>query len=128
MNSQEPQRNSTDDSSPAPDSSSASQYLIPLKKISRSRTRLIVCLWTLPVYMLTVWILLSNRQPVDLFMFFYFSLCAGFWLDMAWRKCPACTRQFYVRSILLNLLTRKCVHCGLESQATVNTNEKKIDF
>ena len=128
MNSQEPQRKSTADSHSAPDSNSGPNYNIALKKISRARTRLLVCLWTLPVYMLTVWILLSNRQPVDLFMFFYFSLCAGFWLDMARRKCPACTRQFYVKSILLNLLTRKCVHCGLESQFAVNTNAEKVDF
>ena len=84
-----------------------------IRQLLRARTRLIVCFWTLPVYILIVWVLLSNRQPIDLFMFFYFCLCAGFWIDMVRRRCPVCTKQFYVKSIVLNLRTKKCVHCGL---------------
>ena len=88
-------------------------YALAVRQLLRARTRLMVCFWTLPVYILIVWVLLSNRQPIDLFMFFYFSLCAGFWIDMVRRRCPVCTKQFYVKSIVLNLRTKKCVHCGL---------------
>ena len=31
---------------------------------------------------------------------------------MARRRCPVCDRQFYVKTILLNMITRSCVHCG----------------
>lgn len=120
MNSQDPQ---PDDSFITPARRSSPKHRPPLKKIYRARTRLIVCLWTLPVYVLTVWILLTNRQPVDAFMFFYFGLCAVFWVDMARRKCPACSKQFYVKSILLNLLSRKCVHCDLDWAATQTAGE-----
>ncbi len=99
-----------------------------VRKIHRARIRLIVCLWTLPVYILTVWILLSNRQPIDLFMFFYFVLCAGFWLDVARRRCPACAKQFYVKNILLNLTTQKCVHCSLDMVSTKLPRDNKVNF
>ncbi|MDD9894906.1 MAG: hypothetical protein OXU66_07845 [Gammaproteobacteria bacterium] len=125
MNPQEPQ---SDDSVITPRRRSSPDHKPTIRKIYRARTRLIVCLWTLPVYILTVWILLSNRQPIDLFMFFYFALCAGFWLDMAWRKCPACDKQFYVKSILLNLITHKCVHCSLDMAAAEPVVEDKIEF
>lgn len=128
MNSQDPQSDQADDSLITPTRRSNAKYRPSLKKIYRARTRLIVCLWTLPVYVLTVWILLTNRQPVDMFMFFYFGLCAGFWIDMARRKCPACEKQFYVKSILLNLLTRKCVHCDLDWGATRTAGEDKVEF
>jgi len=36
-----------------------------------------------------------------------------FAIDMAIRKCPRCGNQFYVKSIWLNLITKTCVHCGL---------------
>jgi len=83
-----------------------------IRQLLRARTRLMVCFWTLPIYILIVWMLLTNRQPIDLFMFFYFSLCAGFWIDMVRRRCPICAKQFYVKSVLLNLSTKKCVHCS----------------
>lgn len=122
MNSPDPE---TDDSLITPERRSNSGYKTTVKKIYRARTRLVVCLCTLPIYILTVWILLSNRQPIDLFMFFYFALCAGFWLDMAWRRCPACEKQFYVKSILLNLMTHKCVHCSLDIGATETDGGKE---
>ncbi len=92
-------------------------YNSEIRKVHRARTRLLVCFWTLPVYILIVWFLLTNRKSVDVFMLFYFVLCAGFWLDMAWRKCPACIKPFYVKSILLNLVTKKCVHCSLDMKS-----------
>ena len=94
-------------------SSGEINHFLAFRRLLRARTRLIVCFWTLPVYILVVWALLSNRQPIDSFMFCYFSLCAGFWIDMARRRCPVCAKQFYVKSIILNLRTKKCVHCGL---------------
>ena len=88
-------------------------HSLAVRQLLRTRTRLMVCFWTLPVYILIIWVLLSNRQPIDLFMFFYFSLCAGFWIDMVRRRCPGCAKQFYVKSIILNLRTKRCVHCSL---------------
>jgi hypothetical protein len=38
---------------------------------------------------------------------------------MSMRRCPVCEKQFYVKSILLNLVSRDCVHCGL---ATIPAN------
>ncbi|NKB34892.1 MAG: hypothetical protein GKR91_17490 [Pseudomonadales bacterium] len=128
MNSKQPQSEDSDDSLITPKRRSDPNYKPSVRKIYRARTRLIVCLWTLPVYVLTVWILLSNRQPIDMFMFFYFALCAGFWLDMAWRKCPACGKQFYVKSLLLNLVTHKCVHCSLDMAATEPVSDDKVEF
>lgn len=89
-----------------------SQQRLVLRKISRARTRLLVCFWTFPVYVIGLWVLLSNGQAIDSFMFIYMVLCAGFILDMSMRRCPLCKQQFFVKSILLNLITRKCLHCG----------------
>lgn len=94
-------------------------HALSIKQLHRSRARLIVCFWTLPVYILIVWVLLSNGQSVDSFMFFYFTLCAGFWIDMVRRRCPICAKQFYVRSILLNLKTKNCVHCDFGVDSTI---------
>ena len=84
-----------------------------LRRIERSRSRLMVCFWTLPVYMVGVWLLLEERRNIDIFMLIYMAIWFGFALDMARRTCPGCGRQFFVRSILMNLMTRKCVHCGI---------------
>ena len=90
-----------------------------LRKISRARTRLLVCFLTLPVYIGALWILLNNGRGVETFMVVYMILWAGFAVDMSMRRCPACEQQFYVKSILLNLISRDCVHCGL---ATIPAN------
>lgn len=123
MNLHDPQ---FDDSLITPKRRSSPDYRPVLRKIYRARTRLLVCLCTLPIYILIIWALLSSRQPIDFFMLFYFILCAGFWLDMAWRKCPACRKQFYVKSILLNLTTNKCVHCSLDIAATETAEAGKL--
>jgi len=127
MNLQDPQSEDRSEALITPRRKSSPNHRPSLRKVFRARTRLIVCLWTLPVYVITVWILLMNRQPVDTFMFIYFALCAGFWLDMARRKCPACGKQFFVKSILLNLITRKCVHCNLDWAATQTPDEGEIE-
>ena len=128
MTSHEPQSEEHSDTLVMPKHRSSPDHQPSIRKLYRARIRLIVCLWTLPVYILTVWILLSNRQPIDLFMFFYFALCAGFWLDVAWRRCPACAKQFYVKNILLNLTTQKCVHCSLDIVDTKPPGEDKVNF
>lgn len=98
-----------------------------LKKIARARTRLLVCCWTLPVYITGLWVLLSNGRAIDTFMFIYMALFAGFALDMSLRRCPQCHEQFFVKSILLNLITRQCLHCGVllhvENSAITRTDE-----
>ncbi len=94
-----------------------------LKRIERSRTRLIVCFWTLPVYMTGVWLLLEERREIDVFMLVYIAIWSGFALDMARRTCPGCGRQFFVRNILMNLITRKCVHCGIPLRENLDAVE-----
>jgi hypothetical protein len=84
-----------------------------LRQIGRARTRLMVCLLTLPVYMVAVWFLLQNQQSVDTFMFMYMALWAAFAVDMARRRCPNCGQQFFVKVIFLNLISKRCVHCSL---------------
>ena len=83
-----------------------------LRGIGRARTRLVVCFWTLPVYVVAIWVLLNNGRGIDSMMWIYMAVYAGFAIDMSMRNCPNCHKQFYVKSIFLNLLTKKCVHCG----------------
>jgi hypothetical protein len=107
------QRNEKTPSSPDP-----LQFGKDLSGIARARTRLVVCFWTLPVYVLAIWVLLNNGRSVDSMMWIYMAVYAGFAIDMSMRNCPGCHKQFYVKSIFLNLLTRQCVHCGQASDAT----------
>lgn len=86
-----------------------------LQAIARSRIRLIVCFWTLPLYIVAVWILLSNSQNINLIMWVYMTIYAVFAIDMSMHRCPNCHQQFYVKNIFLNLLTTKCVHCQQSS-------------
>lgn len=86
-----------------------------LLSIARARTRLVVCFLTLPVYVVAIWVLLNNGRSVDSMMWIYMAVYAGFAIDMSMRHCPSCHKQFYVKSIFLNLLTRQCVHCGQTS-------------
>lgn len=88
-----------------------------LRRIGRARTRLVVCFWTLPVYVVAIWVLLNNGRGIDSMMWIYMAVYAGFAIDMSMRHCPVCHKQFYVKSIFLNLLTKKCVHCGQPSAA-----------
>jgi len=88
-----------------------------LKKVLRARTRLLVCFATFPVYAVGVWFLLNSGRSIEGFMFVYMGLWSAFALDMTMRKCPACNEQFFVRSILMSLRSKKCVHCGLDKEA-----------
>ena len=95
-----------------------------LRGIARARTRLAVCFWTLPVYIIAIWVLLNNQRSVDSMMWIYMAVYAGFAIDMSMRKCPSCGEQFYVKNIFLNLLTKKCVHCGQASNPSrLDSNE-----
>jgi len=86
-----------------------------LRGIVRARTRLVVFFWTLPVYVVAIWMLLNNGRSIDSMMWIYMAVYAGFAIDMTMRKCPSCQKQFYVRNIFLNLITRQCLHCGQPS-------------
>lgn len=94
-----------------------------LRQISRARTRLMVCLLTLPVYMVAVWFLLENQRSIDSFMFIYMAMWAAFAVDMARRRCPNCGEQFYVKVIFLNLISQRCVHCGLSEQSLITDSD-----
>ncbi len=105
------------------------QLAAMLRPIARARTRLIVCLLTLPVYMIAVWILLNNQRSVDSFMFIYMGVWSAFAVDMARRRCPQCGEQFFVKYILLNLRSRRCVHCGLSYDTLrCEQDEDKMKF
>jgi prolipoprotein diacylglyceryltransferase len=82
-----------------------------VKLALRSRTRLLVCFLTLPLYVIAVWVLLSNSREVGALMWIYIALYSVFAIDMVRRRCPSCGEQFFVKSILLNLFTTRCVHC-----------------
>ena len=96
-----------------------------LLAIARARTRLAVCFWTLPVYIVAIWVLLNNGRSVDSMMWIYMAVYAGFAINMSMRNCPSCHKQFYVKNIFLNLLTRQCVHCGQTSSPTEITPKDK---
>ena len=78
-----------------------------LRGIVRARTRLAVCFWTLPVYVVSIWMLLNNGHSIDSMMWIYMAVYAGFAIDMSMRNCPNCRKQFYVKSIFLNLFSLK---------------------
>lgn len=94
-----------------------------LRKVARARTRLIVCFWTLPVYVVAIWMLLNNGRSVDSMMWIYMAVYAGFAIDMSNRDCPSCKKQFYVKSIFLNLLSKDCVHCGQSSKSAESASK-----
>lgn len=96
-----------------------------LRKLSRARTRLLVCFWTLPVYIIAIWVLLNNGRNIETIMWIYMGLYAIFAVDMASRRCPQCGNQFFVKSILLNLVTKRCVHCQLPMHPEADTRANR---
>lgn len=104
-------------SSDPADDTQTSSVQNSLRKIERARTRLLVCFWTLPVYVVVVWMLLNNGSDVDSVMWIYMGLYALFAVDMSRQRCPNCKNQFFVKSILLNLISKKCVHCKQSFQS-----------
>ena len=85
---------------------------------------MMVCFCTLPLYMLAIWMLLTNRQGTDAIMFVYMGVWAGFALDMARRRCPLCKKQFYVKDVLMNLRAKLCVHCGFDSHSVAEAADR----
>jgi len=45
-------------------------------------------------------------------MWVYIALYSLLAIDMVRRRCPSCGEQLFVKSILLSLFTKRCVHCG----------------
>jgi len=83
-----------------------------LHSVRRSRNRMAVCFLTLPVYTVAVYALLENGHSISGFMYLYMGIYLAFGAHMAMQRCPNCNDQFYVKLILLNLFTSRCVHCG----------------
>ncbi len=84
-----------------------------LHRVDRSRSRMLVCFYTLPLYVVALILLLNEGRSVTGFMVVYMAVYAVFAVDMVVRKCPRCDEQFFVKVLFLNFLTRRCVHCGL---------------
>lgn len=101
-----------------PSAADSARFAKNLRRIARARTRLVVCFWTLPVYVVAIWVLLNNERSIDSMMWIYMAVYAGFAIDMSMRYCPVCRNQFYVKSIFLNLLSKRCVHCGQDSRSS----------
>jgi len=101
-----------------------------LHKIDRARSRLMVCFYTLPIYMIALVILLNEGRNVTFFMFVYMAVYAVFAIDMVVKSCPSCNKQYFVKSFFLNFFTKKCVHCGMSSRNAqsdvVSQNERKF--
>lgn len=83
-----------------------------LARLARARGYLLVCFYTLPLYVAGLVILLNNRRDITPFMLLYMALYALFAVNLVVRRCPKCRQQFFVRSLFLNPFTRKCLHCG----------------
>lgn len=99
------------------------------RQLLRARTRLLVCLWTLPVYIVAIWVLLNNQREIETIMYIYMALWAAFAVDMARRLCPQCHKQFFVKVILMSLRTRRCVHCGFDAvQAQQQNRDNEVTF
>ena len=103
----------------------ATQLLAKTKQlqiISQSRSRLMVCFYTLPLYMVALIILLNQGRSVTMFMFIYMAVYAVFAIDMVSKQCPACEKQFFVQTFFLNFITSKCVHCKISYRKNMNSD------
>ena len=107
----------------SPGASDTARLNKSLRGIARARTRLVVCFWTLPVYVVAIWVLLNNGRNIDSMMWIYMAVYALFAIDMSMRNCPVCRKQFYVKNIFMNLLTRRCVHCGQTSSTSEHSSK-----
>lgn len=89
------------------------QFENKLRAIRRARTRLFVCFWTFPVYVVAVMRILDSGQETTMIMLAYMALYASFGVSAATRRCPECSHQFFVKTFFLNPFRRQCAHCGL---------------
>ena len=83
-----------------------------LRQIARARSYLLVCFYTLPLYIAGLIMLLNDGRSITALMYVYMLVYAVFAINMALRRCPRCQEQFFVRHVFLNVVTRKCTHCG----------------
>jgi hypothetical protein len=97
-----------------------------LRRIDRSRSRLMVCFYTLPLYIVVLFLLLNQGRSILLIMFVYMGVYAFFAVDMVMRLCPRCGRQFFVKSVFLNFITRHCVHCGTSCRESTSRNSRRF--
>ena len=133
MNSTRPSREHMEKntrSQKAPESYLISPRILPHQvsaaiSLRRARSRMMVCFWTLPLYVLAIWTLLTNQRDIDAFMCIYMGMWAAFATDMARRRCPFCKKQFYVKHVLMDLRARHCVHCGFDSLVKANLPSKE---
>ena len=113
----------------APDFAASEEQIRQVRELGRARTRLMVCFWTLPVYVVAIWILLNNQKDIEVLMYIYMGLWAGFAVDMARRNCPVCHQQYFVKNILLSLRKKSCTHCGFPlSQGDINKKKDEVTF
>jgi len=89
------------------------QFKKTLCGIRRARTRLFVCFWTFPVYVVAVMRILDSGQETTLIMLAYMLLYAAFGISVALKRCPECQQQFFVKTLFLNPFRHQCAHCGL---------------
>lgn len=94
--------------------------LAQLAKIKQSRSRLMVCFLTLPLYIVLVWILLSNQVDDTVYLVIYIGIYAIAAIMMVNQICPDCKKQFFVSALWLNFFTSKCVHCGVSCKPQAN--------
>ncbi|MFM1896212.1 MAG: hypothetical protein RLZZ385_1286 [Pseudomonadota bacterium] len=84
-----------------------------LARLQRARNSMLVCFFTLPLYVAGLLMLLNNGRTITLFMVSYMVVYAVFAVNMVVRPCPRCGEQFFVRRFFLNPLARRCMHCRL---------------
>lgn len=97
------------------------QLKVKLRRIERARSRLMVCFYTLPLYIIVLLMLLNESRGVTSLMFVYMAVYAIFAVDMVIRVCPRCGEQFFVKVFFLHFFTRRCVHCGLSCRPPRNS-------
>lgn len=96
-----------------PISPNSEQQRVSLRNLGRARSYMLVCFYTLPLYIAALLMLLNNGREITLLMFVYMGVYAVFAINMTLRRCPCCNEPFFVRHIFLNMVTKKCTHCGL---------------
>ena len=90
------------------------QFKKTLRAIRRARTRLFVCFWTFPVYVVAVMRIVDSGQDTTMIMLVYMLLYAIFGVSVATQRCPECQGQFFVKTYFLNPFRHQCAHCGLD--------------
>lgn len=88
-------------------------YAAALTEIRRARSRLMVCFFTFPLYIMTIYRMLGNGYDITWVMLAYMLLYGVFGIGMSVKTCPRCQGQFFVKRYFLHPFRRTCAHCGL---------------